>query len=257
MKRSWYILLAIIAILLALSMAKNTIIKFGIEKSVTGITGMKLSVLELKVGLIRHRVDIKDLYLYNPTGFRDKVMLDMPEIYFDYDLPAFFGGKLHFEEMTIDMKEFVVVKNSKGEVNVNAFMSKASDDSSKPESQKKRGMQLQIDVLNLKAGKVTYKDYSQGGKPKVQVFDVGIDQQYKNITDLKSLVSLIMVKTLAKTSIAKIANIELNKLEKMLTSKIISSPSSLLSLGGGAAGMVESAIGGVLKSSIPEGEEKE
>lgn len=258
MKKTWiYILIGALAIILALSGMKNGIVKFAIEKGVKQVTGLKLSIGELSVGIATTRIDIKNLKLHNPRGFEDKLMLDMPEIYVDYDLPAFFRGKIHLKDMKIDMKEFIVEKNTRGDLNLDSLKMTKKEEA--PEKKKEaKPMEMQIDSLDLKVGKVLYKDYSQGGKPAVQEFDVNIHENYTNITDLKSLISLIMSKALMKTTISKLTNFELNKLTDSISSQLING-SKLLSSGGKAAGAVGAALGGAVKkleASLFSGEEK-
>jgi len=243
MKKWMYVVIVLVAIVLALSGVKDTAIKIIVEKGVQAATGLKLHMAGIDVGIIKPIIDIRGLRLFNPRGFRDRVMIDMPQIYVDYDIGAFFKGTIHLREVTVNLKEFVVVKNAEGEVNVNSLQSKASSEEDKPEAKEKKKMTLQIDILNLKVGKVLYKDYSQGGEPQVQEFNVDIDNSYNNITDIGQLVSTIVVKTLAQTTISRLANIELGNLQKQLTGQFAG---KLLSGAGGAAGQVEQAVVGAV-----------
>jgi len=120
--------------------------------------------------------------------------------------------------MRIDMKEFTVVKNEKGELNLNSLkVVQAQREGKRPQEKTaqegKKAPEVQIDSLGLKIGKVIYKDYSRGGKPSVQEFNVNINEKYENITDPYSLVSLIVVKTLMNTSIARLTNFDLGGLQ--------------------------------------------
>ncbi|MFH1790840.1 MAG: hypothetical protein ABH885_02515, partial [Candidatus Omnitrophota bacterium] len=54
-----------------------------------------------------------------------------------------------------------------------------------------------IDRLRLKIGKVSYKDYSaRQGTPRVMEYNINLDEEYTNITNPYTLVSLIVVKAL-------------------------------------------------------------
>ncbi|MGB2601529.1 MAG: hypothetical protein WBD00_04940 [Candidatus Omnitrophota bacterium] len=241
MKKTWiYIFIGVLAIMLALSAAKDTIVKVSLERGVQGVTGLKLSIGSFKMGILKTLIDIENLRLYNPKGFKDKIMLDMPKIYVDYDLPSFFRGKVHLKEVNVELKEFIVEKNKKGELNLDSLKMAQDDGKQKAAPQKSEDIKLQIDKLRLKVGKVMYKDYSQVGEPKIQEFDVNIDETYENITDLESVISLIMVKALAKTTVSKLANFEMNKLTDNITDQLLSS-SKLFS------GKQGAAIGGALK----------
>lgn len=220
MKKQAKIAVGILAALIVISFAKDIIIKISVEKGVQAVTGLPLKMKGFKVGIVRTLVDIKGLKLYNPKGYTDKLMLDMPEIYVDYHLLPIFKGKVHLQEMRIYLKEFVVVKNKNGEVNLDSL--KVVEDQKEKKARKKpktktkgkgKTPDIQIDLLKLKIGKVLYKDYSKGTDPVVKEYDIGIDERYENITNLSTLISLILVKSLAGTNIARLTKIDLKGLQ--------------------------------------------
>ncbi len=220
MKKLLFVVVGLLLLVAALLFAKNMIAKVSVEKGVEMVTGLQLDMQSLDVGITETLVGIEGLQLHNPEGYEDKIMVDIPEIYVDYDLGAFFKGKVHLEELRVNLKEFVVVKNEKGELNLNALKvvqeeEKEEMPSEKPSVKKEKAKMppLQIDVLELKIGKVIYKDYSKGTPPKVREFNVNIDERYENITSPYALVSLILVKAFANTTIASLANFDLGPLK--------------------------------------------
>lgn len=91
------ILIIILAVLFVLSIAKDMIIKIAVEKGVELVTGLPLKMSSLKVGIVNTMVGIKGLALSNPKSFKDRTMMDAPEIYVHYDLPAVIRGKIHVQ----------------------------------------------------------------------------------------------------------------------------------------------------------------
>jgi len=65
----------------------------------------------------------------------------------------------------------------------------------------------------LRIGKAFYKDYSRGGAPSVKEFDVNLNERYTNITNPYSVVTIIVVKALANTTIAGLTNFDINGLK--------------------------------------------
>ncbi|MFA5144251.1 MAG: hypothetical protein WC522_08855 [Candidatus Omnitrophota bacterium] len=216
--KKWMVVVAgILAMLLVLGAAKDLVIKIAVESGAQIATGLKLKIGGFRVGILNTLVDIRNLRILNPAGFKDKNMLNMPEIYVDYDLGAIFKGKVHLTEARINMQEFMVVKNEKGKLNLDSLkVVQAQKSGSKPGAKaggKAPDMpEIQIDKLRLKIGKVFYKDYSGGGEPRVKEFNVNIDEQYTNITNPYTLVSLIVVRALANTSIGSLANFDVKGL---------------------------------------------
>jgi len=214
MKKWMFAIVWTLAILLVLGMAKDLIIKSAVESGTRIVTGLRLTIGMFRVGILRTLVDIKNLRILNPAGFKDKTMLDMPEIYVDYDLPAIFRGKVYLTEMRIDMKEFVVVRNEKGELNLDSLkVVQAQKSGGSPKAQTHgKAPEIQIDKLRLKIGKVVFKDYSRSGAPRITEYSVNIDEEYQNITDPYILASLIVVRALKNTSIASLTNFDLKGL---------------------------------------------
>ena len=215
MKKLLTILTGVLITVLVLSFAKDAVIKASVEKGAELVTGLQLKMGSLNVGAVKTIVGIRDITLFNPSGFPDRIMLSMPEIYVDYDLPAVFKGKVHLEDMRIDLKEFTIVKNKNGELNLDSLkVVQAEKEGRKPqEKEKQRLPEMQIDKLELKIGKVVYKDYSQGEAPSVKEFNVNLSERYEDIKDPYSLVSLIVVKTLMNTTIARLTEFDLNGLK--------------------------------------------
>ena len=215
MKKKLFIVIGILVALFTLSVLKDILVKTSVEKGVELVTGLPLRIQGFRLGLINQAVGIRDLKLFNPKGYKDKLMLDMPEAYVDYNLGSIVKGKVHLEAIRIDVKEFTVVKNEKGELNLNSLkVVKAAKEGKKPGAGRKgKTPAIQIDNLKLKVGKVVYKDYSKGAEPSVKEFNVNIDEEYKNISNPYAVVSLVVVKALRNTTIANLANFDLQGLQ--------------------------------------------
>lgn len=236
MKKILVVAVSVLAVLILLSFAKDLIIKVSVEKGMELVTGLKLEMKGFSAGIIKSVVSIKDLKLFNPKDFPDPVMIDMPEIYVDYDLPAIIAGKVHLREMRIDLKEFTVVKNRNGALNLDSLKVVKAEKQGKASSAKEGGMPpIQIDKLHLRIGKAIYKDYSKGPTPSVQEFNVNIDETYTDINNPYSLVGLIVVKTLSNTAISNLANFDIGGLSDTV-SNTLSSATDIASKISGSAG---------------------
>jgi len=206
----------ILVLVVGLFLAKDMIVKTAVTTGVKLVTGLKLDIASLKIGLFNTLIDIKQLKLYNPQGFPDKLMLDMPEIYVDYDPFALLKKTIHLQEVKINLKEFVIVKNSKGEVNLDSLKAVQESKKKVEPAQKAEMLPFKIDVLELKVGKVIYKDYSKGGEPKVTESDLNLNERFENITDPYAVTTIIVFKCLMNTTVGKLVNFDLGPLEKRL-----------------------------------------
>jgi hypothetical protein len=200
------ILILVVVLAAGAWLGKNLVGKFAVTSVAKAITGLAVDIGSMDIGVVKTRVGIKRLIVRNPAGFADPVMISIPEIYVDYDLPAFLQGKAHIEEMRLDLAELAVIKNQDGQVNLQALnvVKKSQGKPAPPnEEQKAEQMPFVVDQLRLRIGKVVYKDYTGGGEPRTQEFAVDIDRTYQRITDPLAFGSLVVSEALVRTTLAK------------------------------------------------------
>jgi hypothetical protein len=202
------VFMIVVAVILVLF--RNQIIKAGAGATIKSISGVDMRIGSLNVGLFRTAVQIKDLKLFNPSSFPENLMMDLPELYVKYDLPAIMKGTIHLPELKVNLKEFVVVKSVKGDINVNSLKALQPKGEGKPPK-------IMIDVMELNIGKVIYKEFRATGTPKVSEFNINFHERYENITDPNVLVGLIVSKALRNTSIAGVSGI-VKKADSILNS---------------------------------------
>ncbi len=221
MKSRARILVIAVVVVVAIGIGKNLLAQAVVTGGVKAITGLNLSIRSMDVGALKSAVGIKGLRLHNPSGFSDPVMVDLPDIYVDYDLGAFLGGKVHLESVRLNLKEFVVVKNAQGRVNLDA-LKVVQESKSKPAEKQlpAKAPQMQIDALQLKVGKVVFKDYSRGGAPSVQEFPLNLDEHYEHITNPQVLVGLIVSRALMNTTVARLTNIDVTALQSQVNAQM-------------------------------------
>jgi hypothetical protein len=217
-KKIWITIIVIVLLVFS----KDLLLRFTIESSVGAVTGLRLRIGSFKVGVIKSIISIKDLKLYNPRGYEDKIMVDIPEIYLNFNPLEMLRGYFHFSEVRIHLKELGVVKNDKGELNLNSLkvVQKSKKEQEKPKKQvpaKKTNMK--IDILTLKAEKAFYKDYTQT-PVSIKEYNINLNVQYKDVTSMEALVSLIMTKVLMNTAISSLAGFDVNSLQNSIMNSL-------------------------------------
>ncbi len=198
--------IVIASLIIGFVLVRNPLIKTVITTKASQVMGAPVYIDSFSFGIFKQAIRIKGFKLYNPEGFPDEVIFDIPEVSVDYDLSALLKGKLHLPYLAVNLKEMVVIRNKEGKLNVDTL--KAATKQEKPtEGEEKteepsESMEMQIDIMKLSIGKVIYRDYSKGDKPIVVSYDVGIKEKtYKNVTDARKLAVLIMVEAIGPTAI--------------------------------------------------------
>lgn len=207
------VILGAVLFLVVISLVKDKIIEVSAENICTRVTGVKLDIDSLKVGLVRPVISIKDMKLYNPKGYPTEIMADIPEVYVHYNLPEMMTGKIYLEELRFNMKELDIVRNDEGKVNL---------DSLKPVKDKEDGLQIEernkgkipemyIGTLYLQAGDVYYRDYSQKSEqPTVNKFEINLDEKYQDIRDPYTLIRLIIYRVLMNTTVSNVVDLPMS-----------------------------------------------
>ena len=267
MKKTVIVLAAILVLLAALYVSRNLLVKALLVKGVKSATGLTLTIDHIDVGILRTYINVKNMKLYNPPEFEDKLMIDLPEIFCNYSFGALLKRKIYLEEMRINLKEFIVVKNSDGAVNLDSLkvVENKTDEPSKEEASReeptkeKQSGGLQIDVFELKIGTVLYKDYSKGEKPDVKTYPLNINERFEDITDVSVLWSVILTKALIKTAIPALVNFPID-LFKNTAGGVLKGATNLAFEGGEMAlrtvGKTVEGTGKTLEMLIPGGKKE-
>lgn len=199
MKKILIILAIILVSVLAILVLKDQAIKLVVTVTATQVTGAPTHIDGFSLGIFNRSIKITGLRMYNPRGFSRGILVDLSKIYVKYDLGDLIKGKLHLTNAEIELKELGIEKNKDG--NLNADSLKVVKEGRKSSKEPAKQMPMQIDLLKLGIGKVIFKDFSQGNEPAVNVYDVNIHKDYKNITSVQQLASLILAEPMKAAGI--------------------------------------------------------
>lgn len=201
-KKAFRLLLIITASLFVFAAAKDFLAKAAVSAAAGRVTGSRVEIGRLSLGIIRQSVRIKGLQIYNPRGFSDSVLVDIPKASVDYDLFSLLKGKLHLRLLEIELKELNLERNQQGRLNVDSLAVAQKDKPSGPRKEKtSQKKPLQIDLCKLSVGRIVSKDYSAGAEPAVTVFDINFRKSYKNITSAEQLAVLILTEPMKEAGI--------------------------------------------------------
>jgi uncharacterized protein involved in outer membrane biogenesis len=252
------VIIVLLGLILLLVIFRNPLIKLAVSTGVQAVVGMKLDIRKLDLNLGKSLIDIEEIVLYNPNDFPDPIMADVVKVYVDIDPKALFSGKLVIDDVQLDLREFVVVKNKDGEVNLDRLKvvdeAKESGDSKKPKpTTSGKSLDLNIHNLHLKIGKVVFKDYSKGEEPLVREFNLNLDERHQNIRNLNAVVGLIVFKVLTKTSIGQLTDINIGDLKNLVggTLKgVIGGTTEIIGTTTDSLKNTTKGVGGALKSIL-------
>lgn len=256
--KKWLLRLGIgvAAVLVLTFLFRNALARSAAEAAVTRVTGFPLEIGSVDLGLLDSRVEIRDLRLRNPEGFEDPRCLHAPRIVADVEASSAFSDRFHAQEIVLEVAEVVVVKNAKGETNLDRLKALGEDGKepgAKPGGKaggKEKELLWKCDLLKLSLGRVVFLDYTRGsnGKPKEEVFDLGIKKEFRNLTSPEQVVRVLVLEVITRTPI-KLLKVTAEALLEGLGSVAEGAGQVLKGAGSAVKGAVEGvgdALGGLL-----------
>ena len=196
------IIVFVVIILFGFCVARDFLIKSLIGTVASSVTGAPVRVGGLSLSIMRQSIKISNLRMYNPSGFPRDLLVDIPRIGVAWDLGALFKGRIHLSQLDIEIKEFGMVKNKNGKLNVNSLkIIEKKQPVDKAANKPAKQFAIQMDLVNLAMGRVVDKDYSINGPPVVKVYDINLKKSYKNITSVQQLATLIITEPLKAAGI--------------------------------------------------------
>jgi len=192
------LVLTVIAVIVFL-LSYNTVLRNTVQHEIRAQTGMDADIANLKVALASPTVKIKGIRINNPANFGGVPLLDVPEIYIEYDRPALAKKQVHILLLRLNLAELDIVKNQNGETNIFSFgQLPQRHGPARPitsaDIKKQTGYDfLGIDTLNVSIGKVRYIDLADPRNNREQVIGIQdlVMKGVKSPSDLGGLVAFI------------------------------------------------------------------
>ncbi len=185
----WGFRLLILSLVLAgvLMLCKDSIIKSLLESRIRAETGMDVKIARFELGLFTPTVSIEGFKLYNTAQFGGLPLLDVPDLYIEYDRDAAYRNEWHFKLIRVNLAEINIVEDAKGQTLLPLLQSQAAKS---PAAAKNQELQFTgIDVLNLSLG--TIKTTSLANPAKSRTIRVGLQNEVlknvKSVNDLSAL----------------------------------------------------------------------
>jgi len=216
-KKFRWIVILLLALVITVALGKDLVARVAVSTAVRWVTGLRLEMASLEVGVLSPVIRIRHLRVYNPEGFPEPLMADFPEIAVRYRLSGLLARPIHLQEVTLDLEQFMVVKDSRSQLNLDALkVVQASKPAAGPRSRPTHpSSDIHIDVLDLRIGTVIYKEYGRAGPPVVREFPVQLDERYEQITNLQGLGALIVSRALVNTAIANLTHLDVQAIHSL------------------------------------------
>jgi len=208
------VLVALGLIAAVVAFTKDRIANALLCSAIKELTGLDTQIAHLRADLPRTALEIHGLQLHNPPGFPDEIMVDVPALDLDYRFGPLLRGQAHLEVVRLNLAQLVVVKRQDRRLNLHAIPVLAPRAPSPPATEHvgASAPPFRIDLLELDIGTVIYKDYTRT-PVNVHTFPLHVHERHVQLTHPQTLITLLIVRALLKTTVAELAGFELPALK--------------------------------------------
>lgn len=197
------IIILIIVVLIAAGFAfleKDRIIKYLIVARAQNIIGAPVEIGTFCWDIDEQTITITGFKLFNPPGYPEEAMLDIPSIKTIYDFAALLKGHLVISQIVINLREVAATQDKGGKLNVDSL--KIVEEAQGLSEPKDHALRLHIEVFTLSIGRVVYKVYKSENNYSTKVYNLNIiNQNYEDIPDIQHLIILMIKESLKRTTI--------------------------------------------------------
>lgn len=191
------VLIILIIAVVGILFMRNAIATYLLEKGFKDLIGLKLTTNNINLGILETDIKVDGLTVYNPSGYTEKILAELPQIYIDYSLQDIIKMFLHFPQLSINISQINVEKDSSGNLNVDyiakapAFQSEDKKQKTTAQQDKEKKMEFLVDRMTLEIGTIRYLDNSKNPPLKKKI-SFNYSKTFKNITDSRVIVDSIV-----------------------------------------------------------------
>jgi uncharacterized protein involved in outer membrane biogenesis len=185
MKLSLAVVVLFFVIVIVLYLSLNSVIKKGIEKVGSMVTGTPVTLESVRVSPFSGRGRLRGLMIRNPKGFQTPSAFKFSEIRIHLDAKSLLSNIIRIEEIYVDQPEITFERTQSGS-NINQIEKHTeqfggSNKSKTPAAEReKTGKRVVIDRLMIKNAKVKLEAGLVKGEmtlPEIQMNDIGQKSQ--------------------------------------------------------------------------------
>tara|TARA_Y100001934_G_scaffold14031_1_gene17339 strand:+ start:10 stop:675 length:666 start_codon:yes stop_codon:yes gene_type:complete len=194
----------LLVLLIGALLLRDPIIQALTESRISEATGLDVRIRRLNMGLLKTKMTIEGLRVYNTAEFGGGIMLDIPELHFEADASALKDRSLKLKLLRIELAELQIVINRDGISNFEALrryrLSRQTDSGGPLKDIIDPTLKfVGIDILNLSVEKFHKTDLKRGGPPQVIEVNVknAVYQQIHTKDELKDVLEPDIVKEAA------------------------------------------------------------
>lgn len=176
------LMILLVIVSAALSLAWMALLPVAFTRGVRERTGFDAEVASLSANPFTGRVTLRGLVITNPTIFPTADFLQLRSFEADVAMWSLFNKKVEIDTLTLDVRQFTLVKRAKDLTNFDAFRAALLAG----EPKRAANPPVVIRRLHVRFDTLVLVDHT-AAKPRVSTYQLGLDQQFSDISSVGQL----------------------------------------------------------------------
>src|SRR3989338_928511 len=101
--------------ILVLSFGKDQAARLVLQNKLSAALEAPVKLSNLSIGFWHHRIVAQGLRVYDPDGFPEEIILDIPQVTADYDFEALLKRKLVLYELHLNVRRLIVSEDTENQ----------------------------------------------------------------------------------------------------------------------------------------------
>ena len=194
----------VVALLILYLAFEHLILPTIVRAAIKYVTDLDIHMNRIALDPFEHRVTIKGFKIFNPEGFKPRVLASAPLLIIDFKKKTFFEKGAFLDAIVIHLEEFNIVRNKEDVVNLSKLKALT------PQEKPKEKDPFLVDSCIIKIEKVRYTDYTKDEEGLEKVVDLEVEEEYKKMKNPDNIARTIAFKIFFS---GELGNIGVNILE--------------------------------------------
>lgn len=183
-KHAKHILFAVSAALVLFFLIEHVVLVNITENAIKYLIKLDTHMNRVIVNPFLGSVTIRGFKIYNPQGFKEKILAAAPLVNIDFSPKTIFKKGVYFDKIEVYIKEINVIKQKDGMTNIGKMQAFT------PKEEPKGKEPFLTDRYVVGIEKINFTDYTEE-EPVTKEIDLNIREEYKNVKNPDNIVNAI------------------------------------------------------------------
>lgn len=208
-KKTKYVITTLALLAMSIFIFEHAVLASFAKAALKHVIALDAQMNRVIFNPIKACITIRGFKIFNPPGFKERILANVPLITMDFKAKTFFEEGAFFDSIHVHIKELNIIRTKDNVVNL------AQMKALTPQKDPAKSLSFLADKYILEIEKVKYIDYTKDEKDRVKEIDLNIKEEYTNVKDPNNIAKAIAFKVFFNGQIGNIG-VDIQKIQKDL-----------------------------------------